>query len=508
MKAARYLPFSLPSPAAALASATAKITASAPVLDSPKDHLIDKVIERLLSSALSDIPPTNLQDPDHGHGHTHHHHDSHGSLGGAGTARSRRQETKELLREQATEQDVPELSLSILASHIRKLNSRAGVFLKWQSMLVHVFSWHQPALTVSVLFVNTYLCLYPQLVVGLPIVFVLTGIMAPGFDKRHPLPANLLPTKYFKRHGLGAEAEEFEMPSLAESLRAQNKEKRDKAILELVRDLQNFLQMLVNAIEAVETFVNGVGSFQEEKKASALYLLLMAALVVVVYVASLLPAKVAVCVASWVSVLLCHPGIQKQIKAATAKPLFPRNHPPVLSDSPSIPPTPAPPKKRKDWLAQLSRSEIILDEAPEVRQVEIFELQRQGLTPRLWDPWVYTPVVYDERSAARVGQCRPPGTRFLSDVEAPAGWFFADPPATLNAGKGTGMQEGGAGWEESEKDGWTLDKQPKHWVAHRALRGIEMEVGEAWAYDCVDGERGEWRRRRWVRNCYRYEATS
>lgn len=496
--AARYLPFSLPSPAAALASATAKITASAPVLDSPKDHLIDKVIERLLSSALSDIPPNSLQGPDHC-GHTHHDSNS------TSDAKSRRKETKELLREQGTttEQDVPELSLSILASHIRKLNSRAGVFLKWQSMLVHVFSWHQPALTLSVLFVNTYLCLYPQLVVGLPIVFVLTGIMAPGFDKRHPLPANLLPTKYFKRHGLGAEAEEFEMPSLAESLRAQNKEKRDKAILELVRDLQNFLQMLVNAIEAVERFVNGVGSFQEEEKASALYLLLMAALVVVIYIASLLPANVAVCVVSWVSVLLCHPGIQKQLKAATAKPLFSRNQ---TTQTPA--PTPVVPKKRKDWLAQLSRSEIILDEAPEVRQVEIFELQRQGLTPRMWDPWVYTPLVYDVCSASRVGQCRPPGTRFLGDVEAPAGWFFADPP-TPSLSPATTLDGSNAnGWEESEKDGWTLDKQPKHWVAHRALRGIEMEVGEAWAYDCVDGERGEWRRRRWVRNCYRYEATS
>ncbi len=157
------------------------------------------------------------------------------------------------------------------------------------------------------------------------------------------------------------------------------------------------------------------------------------------------------------------------------------------------------------WIA----SDILLDSAPETREVEIFELQRKT-GPGEWEPWVFCPSPYDPLSAARIAGDRPGGTRFFEDVAAPDGW------------------------EWSEKK-WALDLWSREWVEERIITSVEVETeGERWVYDMYDadedvlrrsrvvehpdteaaknmshtsweegedgtGLKGEWRRRRWVR---------
>ena len=83
------------------------------------------------------------------------------------------------------------------------------------------------------------------------------------------------------------------------------------------------------------------------------------------------------------------------------------------------------------------------------------------------------------------------GTRFFEDVACPRGWE----------------------WEGKK---WELDLGSKEWVEERLVGGVEVEIeGERWVYD-IEGEgggedggeqqpgrRGEWRRRRWIRNVKR-----
>lgn len=295
--------------------------------------------------------------------------------------------------------------------------------------------------------------------------------MAPGFDKRHPRQIDHLPTKFFQRGALGAEAAEFDIQEFESSQTAQRKEKSEKALLELVRDLQNFLRALVQAIEAFESFVHGVGSFRNEEKSSALYLLLVGGLITLVYAASFVPAQIAIGVLIWVGALLCHPKLRRKANKANKK---------YISPKASLFPT--------DWFDNFTHSEIVVDEEPESRLVEIFELEKQGLTPRLWTPWVYSPVVYELHSSLRVSMSRPPGVRFLSDVKPPEGWFFVE-------------------GSENPEDEWAVDRKTKGWVSHRAIRSVELDLDDAWAYDYSGEQRGEWRRRRWIRRCYRYVAT-
>lgn len=169
-------------------------------------------------------------------------------------------------------------------------------------------------------------------------------------------------------------------------------------------------------------------------------------------------------------------------------------------------------------MAEWIERDIILDSAPEVREVEIFELQKLSRGSGEWEAWIFTPVPYDPLSMERVRGERPKGTRFFEDVTPPKGW------------------------EWSEKK-WALDLWSREWVEERIITGVEVETeGERWVYDInyeygdedldelgdgsgtpskgkgkergkampsweegsdVDiGEsrrRGEWRRRRWVR---------
>ena len=165
-------------------------------------------------------------------------------------------------------------------------------------------------------------------------------------------------------------------------------------------------------------------------------------------------------------------------------------------------------KKVKSWVGGWIARDIILDSAPETREVEIFELQKLSLAGE-WESWLFSSSPYDPMSVARLAGDRPQGTRFFEDVRAPKGW------------------------EWSEKK-WALDLWSREWVEERIITGVEVETeGERWVYDInyegeeqqrigvidpptkgkgkakplpsweegVDGSgrRGEWRRRRWVR---------
>lgn len=163
------------------------------------------------------------------------------------------------------------------------------------------------------------------------------------------------------------------------------------------------------------------------------------------------------------------------------------------------------------WIA----SDIILDSAPETREVEIFELQKLSSAGE-WESWLFSSSPFDPLSEPRIKGERAKGTRFFEDVKAPPGW------------------------EWSEKK-WALDLWSREWVEERIITGVEVETeGERWVYDIryeyddLDqefygegestatptkgkkkvlpsweegsgaetegrGRRGEWRRRRWVR---------
>ena len=285
---------------------------------------------------------------------------------------------------------------------------------------------------------------------------LLFGVLVPGFENRHPSPeVTLLPNKY--QESVFDELCHF-TPALP---KADLTKEEERDLMTYLRDVQQSLSLFVKALDDLEDFFYSSGSFNNEKHSSALYLFLVISLPIVLFIASYIPLNWFAIFVGWITITLSHPSMKKKVKKVQEE--F-KDHELFISQA----------------VFNIEMQDIIIDDPPEVRQVEIFELQRQGLTPRIWEPWVFTPLIYSENSSFRISQERPAGTRFLKDVRPPHGWHFID------------------------EDGWKIDENTKRWIVHRAIKNIEVDLDEFWAYDYNGFDRGEWRRRRWVRNCYRW----
>lgn len=407
--------------------------ASANHKDNVRDHIVDKVIENVLSASLQ-LPATTQTNF----------------------------KSESTMNQKETAPNEPDFSLSIFASNLRKISSKAGLLLLLPGLISHVLSWHQPALTISILVVYTYICFYPFLLCSLPVVLVLGSVLVPGYNDRHPISPNLLPIKFYKHHDIiDAEAEELAIQEMVELQLKKQRAYNEKMLIERLRDLQNGLGQLVQAFEEIEYFISNIGSFKDERKASATYLFLMMLIFSTTYFASFVSPHLVMIAIGWSLIVCLHPSIKVKVQKFL-KEYFETDSVFLIA------------------IKSLEKTEIIVDFAPDKQSVEIFELQKVGLTPRQWTPWLYTPVVYEIESSLRKKHERPLGTRFLEDIQPPRDWFFKD------------------------DDPWKLDTKTKVWVAHRGIKFVELDIENSWVYDYKNNERGDWRRRRWIRKCYSY----
>ncbi|CAN6606361.1 hypothetical protein TRVA0_003S01376 [Trichomonascus vanleenenianus] len=354
---------------------------------------------------------------------------------------------------------LPSLSIPSIANNLRKLNTRSKALWSVQYQVAKMLSWQQPAFTLSLLGIYTFICLHPYLAAVIPLVSFILTVMVPGFDQRHPREVMLYPKDKPMRR-------EFdEMADYTPELRpAERLTQADRDLIMVLRQLQQSLAHIIEALENMDKFIYKAGSFVDESYSSALFIVMTLALPLIAYGASFVPLKGFAIANGWIIVGLCHPKMKSRAKELHHEYWEGRDDVMQL------------------MVDRIREKDIVLDEEPEEREVEIFELQRQGLTPRMWDPWVYTPAVYTLNSPYRISSTRPPGCRFLEDVQPPEGWTFDDELP------------------------WQVDCGTKLWVKDRGIRNVEVDVDHFWAFDYINGKRGEWRRRRWVRKCFRKAA--
>jgi hypothetical protein len=229
-----------------------------------------------------------------------------------------------------------------------------------------------------------------------------------------------------------------------------------------MRDLQNMMEDYAVAHDLLLSTIGPPTNFSNEPLSTAIFLLLLATAFTLFNVTPFLPWRYISLVTGWAAISLGHPRVQKmnfkQIYRTHVRPTSRRAR--TLLDK---------------WIA----ADIVLDTTPETREVEIFELQRRtSSSSSEFEPWLFTPSPWDPLHPARVAGERPKGCRFFEDVACPAGWV----------------------WQGKR---WEVDLGSVEWVEERMVVGVEVEVeGERWVYDRHEeegAERGEWRRRRWVR---------
>lgn len=403
----------------------------------------------------------------------------------------------------------PPFTPATMATNFTRFNARIGVVFKFQGRAVRLFAWRRPSHTLSFLAVYTLVCLDPYLLCVLPLAIALVGVFIPSFMTRHPSDAREL--AYSPRG-----------PPRAPARTVKPVKQMSSHFLKNMRDLQNSMEDFSRGHDQIVTGLVPKTNFSDEALSSALFVGLFALTLFMTIAAHLLPWRAIALGGGWAAVVSGHPAVAKMLQETQAT-YFPETTAKGKKDASG-------PDKGKDDKAQQTPAslldewiarDIILDSAPETREVEIFELQHLGGSSGEWEPWVFSPSPYDPLSQARITGDRPRGTRFFEDVRAPEGW------------------------EWSEKK-WALDLWSREWVEERIITGVEVETeGERWVYDMYnendelasgireaereregeeeasgsgggrpavrrsnlsweEGEegarrRGEWRRRRWVR---------
>ncbi|POR34642.1 Peroxisomal membrane protein PEX29 [Tolypocladium paradoxum] len=387
----------------------------------------------------------------------------------------------------------PSFNLTTMSYNFRQFNARIGVVFKFQDDAVGLFSWQRPTHTLSFLAVYSFVCLDPYLLPALPMVLLVFSVLVPSFIARHPAPP---------KGTLSSEQNIGYSPSgppLAPAATVRPAKELSKDFFKNMQYLQNSMGDFSHAHDKVVELLVPVTNFSNEALSSTVFLFLFAGGVVMTIAAHIIPWRLIFLCGGWALVALAHPGVKALLHAKHQQHVQPRE------------------EEAKTWLDRWIADDVILDSAPEAREVEIFELQHMSAAGE-WEPWLFSPSPYDPLSHARITGERPRGSRFFEDVMAPNGW------------------------EWSEKK-WALDLWSREWVEERIITGVEVETeGERWVYDMYDeredrtgvvdpaekgngggggssftsrlkakpqpsweegedgsGRRGEWRRRRWVR---------
>lgn len=513
--------------------------------------LQDRLVEKLLQHVIPEEDEDGLDDNEHGEydDDVHHSKESHNHY-------HRSPEEPENL--DATIDDDflasrPNFNITTMSNNFRRFNARIGVVFRFQVRVIRLITWRHASHTLSFLAIYTFVCLDPYLFVLLPLAALLLGVLIPSFMARHPplvssphhsppgyynsaLQSSLSSTAANTASGTGNGGVGGMMeysprgPPLAPARTVKPVKDFSRDFFRNMRDLQNSMEDFSVAHDAVVALVVPATNFSDERLSSAVFVVLLAAFLLLSITAHLIPWRLAALVSGWVAVVSGHPAM-KRLVATIETETGAGETKKEVSESLA--------EETQSALQKFAAADIMLDVAPETREVEIFELQRRNRSDGLavsieensvgkegdgallceeWEPWLFTSSPYDPLSAMRIAGEKPRGTRFFEDVRPPEGWD----------------------WSEKK---WALDLWSRDWVEERIITAVEVETeGERWVYDMISsydtrgkegepvvidhsarqhdaraatllggpsweeaveseavGRRGEWRRRRWVR---------
>ncbi|KAG9232824.1 integral peroxisomal membrane peroxin-domain-containing protein [Amylocarpus encephaloides] len=386
----------------------------------------------------------------------------------------------------------PSFNITTMSNNFRRFNARIGVVFVFQSKAIRLLSWTYPTHTLSFLAIYSFICLDPYLLTVVPLVFLILGLLIPSFIARHPAPPSTISSETSTQYPTTG-------PPLAPAPTVKPAKELSKDFFRNMRDLQNSMEDFSRVHDKIVSLLAPPTNFSNEALSSALFFFTFATALIMFIASHLLPWRIVVLIVGWTLTALGHPTVQHQFISTHETHIVPHE------------------KAAQSWLNSWIDRDIILDSAPQTREVEIFELEKLS-TGGEWESWLFSTSPYDPLSEVRIRHQRPQGTRFFEDVRSPDGW------------------------EWSEKK-WALDLWSREWVEERIITGVEVETeGERWVYDLRyeteyeneslsyfedeetmpkkgkekkkvlpsweegsdaegsgRGRRGEWRRRRWVR---------
>lgn len=463
------------------------IPASAEEFHNDKKHFVDKILERVIKHAIPD-------DPD-----------------------------KELLERRMndpTKSSKPNLSITVLTLNFKQLSRKLGLYFELQYGLIHIITWQKPTKTLSFLVMYTSTCIWPHLVLAFPLLFLLFGIIIPGYLYRHPMPNSKRLIKVQKRgqsflsfldgsetsivedfldentlvdsenlHPLSSSSsdvsEAFTQKATVtvDDVDEPSEEKKNKrkhvksqvALLVNMRDLQNLTADVLVAIEQAEIFWFQTAGFKDEKLSTLICYVVITATFVVLFLGQFIPWRLVFIFGGWILFIVAHPKTKKHIQKIQAiqKPVTEK----VEYEVDQV-------------MKNIERDDIIVDDSPEVRLVEVFEIQMKSALQPNWKFYRYTNTTFDFKNEERLAGKVPHGVNHLSKIVAADDWKF----------------------DMGFANNWEIDSDPQDFLYTRSLDKLELfkvgdDASEGWIYDGHLGAAEfalEFRRRRLFRETYRY----
>lgn len=427
----------------------------------------------------------------------------------------------------------PGLSLKIIASNFKKLSTKMSGFFEIQYGLIHIVTWKRPTKTLSFLVMYTAICLWPHLVLALPLLFLLFGIMIPAYIHRHPMKTpELIKVKKrgqsifeffnqsledsilidllsdeFKEHELrptssissesstsvftqqpvSANSVASDPVDVNEKLTKRRRARYVKSQMSLflnMRDLQNLTSDVIVAFDQAETFWFETAGFKDERFSTFLFYIVAIATYIVLFLGRFIPWRLIFIQSGWLSIILCHPHSKKLLVAILKNKQKQKLQKQKKEEDSGSPKEDEEPKK-------FDRHDIIIDDAADVRVVEIYVLEVKSLTKNEWSFYCYSNRLFNCRDHLRLSGKRPTGVEHLSKVLPPPEWKFD------------------VGYENN----WGIDIDPSRFLEERQIDStyllIKDDEKEGWIYDKLKNADTsdsvyEFRRRRLVRECFRY----
>ncbi|KAL2710487.1 Peroxisomal membrane protein PEX28 [Kluyveromyces marxianus] len=405
------------------------------LVEETKEHFVDMVIDRLILSLLPDELPEREQFS---------------------------QRVSEPSRRKSQT-----VSVSIMSRNIRILTSKLGAIFEVQDELVRLATWRNPAGTLLILVVFTKICFNPMLLLILPIVYIMFGLMIPGYLHRHPLHRGIYLSKRSYGQSLikdittgGSRVKVQPHEPLREysyedvdldALKKANAVRQSMEFVVNLRDLQNLMSIMVFITDKVEKFVYGTAGFKNEQISTMVFLSGFFFLISLWVIAPFINWALMTSMLAWGVMFVLHPRVRPVLLGLLKKQQL---------------------EKGKEVLEKTERYDILLDEPVETRWTEVFEIQIQGITETEWSHYMYATHVFDKSDPYRKSQKPPPGVQTLEELKAPPTWVF-----------------------DSNCE-WITDTNVQQWAAERGLENLRID-GDYLVDD-------QFKRKRLIRKVIRY----
>lgn len=354
----------------------------------------------------------------------------------------------------------PSLSVQIMSRNFVLMNSRLSLPFTLIDEVNKIFEWSNPAYTVSVVLIYSYIILRPlPTITSIPIFYLLFGVMVPQFLYIHKpngspyLEVNPMPAD-------GPPLRKAEVPKPVPEL-------SQEFILNLT-DLQNRLMLYVKTYDFIDQILVKFAFFTDEKKSSVAFVLLLSVALVnalfMDFFLTFIPLKAILLALGWSFAIMMHPHNREKF-FSTVYSEETRLRLLALSD-------------RYD---KLVGEQLRYIEAREHRMVAVYEIQKfkHG---KGWAPVGYSNDDFTLFSTLRIREEKIEDhcTSLLEEVKPPVDWQWLD---DIN---------------------WALDLNPTEWLEEGLVEYVDTDLGTKWVYDLnLDGSRGGYRRRMWTNICIR-----